>query len=140
MVYVYNIYTHVHVYITYIIYTHIYVYIIYTYIYIDCYIKTSWESSHKSTTDTDTRKKKESKHYTKHSHQNTREEKERGKGEKTSTQTNPNQLTKCYKNIHINSYLSVNGLYAPTKRSTGWMDIKTRHIYVFATYKRPTYI
>ena len=29
--------------------------------------------------------------------------------------------------------LNVNGLNAPTKRQTGWMDTKTRHIYMLST-------
>ena len=88
----------------------------------------------KSVIDIDTEKKKQFKHNTTGRHQITGEQK---KGEKRPTkqiQTITKMAVRTYILIII---LNVNGLNAPTKSQTSWVDTKNK-IRIYAVYKRPT--
>ena len=73
-------------------------------------------ANQKSAIDTHTKKKKQSKSNIKDSHQITREENNRGREEKNLQKQTQNNEQNGNKNIHIDNYLNVNGLSAPTKR------------------------
>ena len=100
-------------------------------IYIECYIKNSWEQQTKTTTDTFIKKRKSSSNTTLKIVIKSQENKREREG-KSPTIINPKQLKKnSNKYIYIDSYLEYKWIKCSNQKTqAGWIDIKIGPIYI----------